>query len=152
MKKILILASLTLLLASCSVHKASVASTSVYSPAVETVTVASLDVEKEKISYVYYPTKKDAKSLSEKQLIKNAIYMALSTNGGADELVEVNYYITTKRGLFSRRVESVSVRGYPAFYKDFREPGADDLKAIETLSRSNMYRQSELKQLSIGVE
>lgn len=152
MKRTLFIAALTLLLASCSIHKASVASTAVYSPAVETATIASLDVVKQKINYVYYPTKKDSKSLSEKQLIQNAIYKALEQNGNADELVEVNYYITIRRGFLSKRVESISLSGYPAYYRDFREPGEVDLEAVETFSRSKMYRQSKLQQLSTGVE
>lgn len=152
MKRILFLAAMTLLLASCSIHKASVASTAVYSPAVETTTIASLDVAQQKINYVYQPTKRDAKALSEKQLIQNAIYKALELNGNADELVEVNYYITIRRGFLSKRIESIAVSGYPAYYKDFREPRALDLEAVETLSRSKMYRQSKLDKLSVGVE
>ena len=91
-------------------------------------------------------------ALSEKQLIQNAIYKALELNGNADELVEVNYYITVRRGFLSKRIESIAVSGYPAYYKDFREPGELDLEAVETLSRSKMYRQSKLDKLSVGVE
>ena len=152
MKKIVILATLALLLSSCAVHKAAVSSTTVYSPAIETTTVATLDVAANKISYVYTPTKTDAKSLSEKQLVKNAIYMALKENGNADELVEVNYYVSLKRGFLSKRVKSISLTGYPATYKDFREPTNEDKDAVETLSRSRMFRQSNLETLSLGAE
>lgn len=152
MKKVVILAALALLFSSCAVHKAAVSSTSVYSPAIETTTVATLDVAANKISYVYTPTKTDAKSLSEKQLVKNAIYMALKENGNADELVEVNYYVSLKRGFLTKRVKSIALTGYPATYKDFREPTNEDKDAVETLSRSRMFRQSNLETLSLGAE
>lgn len=152
MKKILVFAAFVLLFSSCSIHKASVSSTSVYSPAIETTTFATLQVSPQKISYVYYPEKRDSKALSEKQLIQNAIFMALKNNGGADELVEVNYFISVKRGFFSKKVKSISLSGYPAYYKDFREPTKADKDAVETLSRSRMYRQSKLDNLSLGVE
>ena len=152
MKKIVIFAVLALLFSSCAVHKASVASTEVYSPAIETATIATLDVAQKKITYVYTPEKKDSKTLSEKQLVKNAIYMALQTNGDADELVEVNYYVSMKRGFFGKRVQSIRVSGYPATYKDFREPTTGDKDAVETFSRSRMFRQSNLETLSLGAE
>ena len=152
MKKIIILAALTLLFSSCAVHKSTVASTTVYSPAIETVTIATLDVSPEKISYVYTPTRTEAKALQQKQLVKNAIFMALKENGNADELVEVNYYITLKRVLFGKRVKSIAISGYPAKYNDFREPSPTDKDAVETFSRSRMYRQSDLKTLSLGAE
>lgn len=152
MKKIVIFAALALLFSSCAIHKASVASTVVYSPAVETTTIATLDVSQKKITYVYYPEKKDSKTLSEKQLVKNAIYMALQANGGADELVEVNYYVSMKQGLLRKKVQSISVSGYPATYKDFREPTVEDKDAVETFSRSRMYRQSKLEKLSLSAE
>ena len=152
MKKIVIFAVLALLFSSCAVHKASVASTEVYSPAIETATIATLDVAQKKITCVYTPEKKDSKTLSEKQLVKNAIYMALQTNGDADELVEVNYYVSMKRGFFGKRVQSIRVSGYPATYKDFREPTTGDKDAVETFSRSRMFRQSNLETLSLGAE
>lgn len=152
MKKIMILAVLALLCSSCAVHKATVSSTAVYSPAIETTTVATLDVAANKISYLYTPTKTDAKSLSEKQLVKNAIYMALKDNGNADELVEVNYFVSLKRGFFGKKVKNIAVTGYPATYKDFREPTKADKDAVETLSRSRMFRQSNLEVLHLGAE
>lgn len=152
MKRVFIFASLVLMLASCSIHKASVSTTSVYSPAIETATMASLQVSKEKISYEYYPEYKDARTLSLDQLVKNAIYQALQKNGNADELIGVNYYISLRRGFFGKQVQSIKVAGYPAYYKDFREPDEMDLESVETLSRSTMFRQSELKSFKVGAD
>lgn len=152
MKKFIVFTALAMLFSSCAIHKASVASTAVYSPEIETTTIATLDVSPKKITYVYNPTKIDAKSMTEKQLVKNAIYLALKENGNADELVGVNYYISLKRRFLTKRIKSISVSGYPATYKDFREPTAKDKDAVETLSRSKMYRQSRLETLSLGAE
>lgn len=151
MKKIMIFAAFLMLFSSCAVHKASVSSTAVYSPAIETTTIATIDVSSKKITYMYTPAKTDSKSLSEKQLIQNAIYEALQANGNADELVEVNYFMSMKRRFpFGKRVKYVIVSGYPATYSDFREPDCEDKDAVETFSRSRMYRQSKLDQLSLG--
>ena len=134
MKKILLIAAVVLMTASCAmVHTAQVETTTVYSPAVETTTMATLEVSTKKISYRYVPDRKTAKTLSQKQLIQNAIYAALEENGNADELVEV----------------SISVSGYPAYYVDFREPTDADLRSVETLSRSKMLRQSEVKGIEL---
>ncbi len=152
MKRLMILAAALLLFASCSLHRANVAVTPVYSPSVETTTMASLDVSAKKINYVYYPEIKDSKSLSQDQLIKNAVYAALQSNGGGDELVGLSYYITVRRGFFGKKVRSIAVSGYPATYTNFREPTEADKEAVETLSRSKMYRQSKLDKLSLGTE
>lgn len=150
MKKFLLIAAVVFMAASCSmVHTAQVESTSVYSPAVETTTMATLEVSSKKISYRYVPDRKSAKTLSQKQLIQNAIYAALEENGNADELVEVSYYISAKRGFFSKRIRSISVSGYPAYYVDFREPSDADLRSVETLSRSKMLRQSDIRSIEL---
>ena len=87
-----------------------------------------------------------------KQLIRNAVYAALEANGNADELVEVSYSVASKRGFFCKRVRSISVSGYPAYYVDFREPTDSDLKNVETLSRSVMLRKSDLKTLELHAQ
>ncbi|MBO8445672.1 MAG: hypothetical protein IAC23_08290 [Bacteroidetes bacterium] len=153
MKKILLLSAVVLMAASCSVvNKAQVESTSVYTPAVETTTMATLDVSPNKISYRYVPDRKSAKSLSPAQLLQNAIYAALQENGNADELVEVNYSIAVKRVFFGKRIRSISLSGYPARYVDFREPTGDDLKNVETLSRSKLLRTSDPKTLELHLD
>lgn len=149
MKRFFVVAAVALILSSCSLHRANVASTPVYSPAVETLTMASLEVSAKKISYKYTPVRRDSKSLSVEQLVKNAIYAALQENGNADELIEVNYYVSTKFGLFGKRVKSISVSGYPAYYVNFREPTATELEGVESLSKARMMRQSSLKSISV---
>lgn len=134
MKNLFAIGALAILLSSCATHKALVNTTSVKHPVIESTTMATVDVDQKRISYTYVPTKPDAKALSEAQLIQNAMYMALSTNGNADVLVKVNSFVTYKIGLFGKRVKSVSISGYPAHYTDFREPTDADLKSVSVFS------------------
>lgn len=148
MKKFLLLSLVVLSFTSCSIHKASVASTPIYSPVVETLTMASLDVSATKITFRYTPELSDSRRLPVDQLVKNAIYAALQANGNADELVGVNYYVSTRFGLFGRKVRSISVSGYPAHYIDYREPTKEEVDNVEILSKSRMMRQSVVRSIS----
>ena len=113
--------------------------TPVYTPAVETTTMATLEVSPNKITYRYVPDRKSAKTLPMWQLTQNAVYAALQENGN----------VSAKRGFFSRRVTSISVTGYPAYYVEFREPSSMDLNNVETLSRSKMLRNSQVKSIEL---
>ena len=130
MKKLFVIGVLSMLLASCSTHKATVNTTRVNHPVIESTTMATVDVDKKRISYTYVPSRKDSKTLSEAHLLNNAIYMALQANGNADVLVKVNSFVTYNKGLFGKRIKSISISGYPARYVDFREPSDDDLKRV----------------------
>lgn len=146
MKKFFLLSAVVLLLSSCSiVNRSQADSSKVFSPTVETATVATIKVYPEKITYRYVPDKRTARSLDFNQLVQNAIYAALQEYGNADELVQVSYSVATKRGFFTKRVRSITVSGYPAYYLDFREPTDKDLRNIEALSKSRMFRDSDLK-------
>lgn len=114
--------------------------------------MATIKVYPQKVTYDYYPDKKTAKSLELNQLIKNAIYTALQENGNADELVQVSYSITTKRGFFRNIVRRITVSGYPAYYMDFREPTDKDLQNIEALSKARMLRELDPQVLELHEE
>jgi hypothetical protein len=92
--------------------------------------MASLDISKKRISYTYTPSVVDSKNLSETRLMQNAIFKALEANGNADVLVQVNSMTTVRKGLFGRRIQTIVVSGYPAYYVDFREPSDMDLKSV----------------------
>jgi len=143
MKKLFAIGVLAMLLSSCSTHKALVNTTRVHHPVIESTTMATVDVDKKRISYTYVPTRQDAKVLSETQLIQNAMYMALAANGNADVLVKVNSFVTYKKGLLGKRVKSISISGYPARYVDFREPNDDDLKSVWIFNESNRGNDSK---------
>jgi len=137
MKKLLFIAVIGATLSSCaSLNRATVVSTSTPAPIRTTTTVANLEVGENRISYTYVPSKADSKRLSEAQLIDNAIYMALKENGNADVLVKVNYYITRKT--FPKRIQSISLSGYPAKYVDFRQPTEADYENFEKLPQSEV--------------
>lgn len=110
----------TMLFASCTVNRSSVQTTMVQ-PEIETKTKATLVVSPKRVSYTYVPTKTNSKNLSIDQLVQNATYMALQANGNADVMVKVNYNVVMKWSLFGKRVKSISLSGYPAHYRDFRE-------------------------------
>ncbi len=136
MKKIIFIVSAVLLLASCSVNRAAVSTTYVKTPVVS-ATVATLEVAQKPITHTYYPSKAERK-LDLDQLVANAIYEALQKNGKGDELVKVSYYVNGKRKAFRRiKVKYITVTGYPATYKNFREPNADDRANIEAVYNTN---------------
>lgn len=122
MKRLAIIAAAIIMASSCSVlHRAKVENPA-ESHQLTTDSKASLNVSTTRISYVYRPSKDDSKNLGVEQLKMNAVYEALESNGGYDVLVGASYYVTYKRGfLFSGRVTSIKVSGYPATYKDFRD-------------------------------
>ncbi len=114
------LAAATMLFASCAVNRAGVQTTTVQ-PEIEAKTKATLVVSPKRVSYTYVPTKTNAKTLTIDQLVQNATYMALQANGNADVMVKVNYNVVMKWSFFGKRVKSISISGYPAHYRDFRE-------------------------------
>jgi len=135
MKKLLFFIVIGATFSSCaSLNRATVVSTSTPAPIRTTTAVANLDVSKTRISYTYVPSKADSKRLSEAQLIDNAIYMALKENGNADVLVKVNYYITRKT--FPKRIQSISLSGYPAKYVDFRQPSKADYENFKKMPQT----------------
>lgn len=122
-------------LSSCAVNRvnrAAVSTTTVQTPVVS-ATVATLDVAAKPITYTYHPTKSE-RNLRLEQLVSNAIYEALQNNGSGDELVKVSYFVNGKARIFNRiKVKSISVTGYPATYKNFREPAAEDRENIDAV-------------------
>ena len=53
---------------------------------------------------------------------------ALKANGGGDVLIETQEAIVKRSGLFLRKIKSVTVTGYPATYKNFRNVDEQTLK------------------------
>lgn len=123
MKRLFFIVMVIIMATSCSVLHRAVVDNPVESHSLSSDSKASLNVSTTKVSYVYRPSKDDAKTLSLDELKNNAVYEALESNGGYDVLVGANYYVTAKYGFFffSRRVTSIKVSGYPAVYKDFRD-------------------------------
>lgn len=130
MKKYLVILAAAAMMASCSITKHSVNVLDVTNPIV-TTTVASLEVEKTPITYVYTPSKRECKALSFRELLNNAQYLALKEHKRGDLLVQVSYSIKAKRVAGILFVKEITISGYPATYKDFRNPTEEDRKNID---------------------
>lgn len=122
MKKYLLIAVAsiaTLGLASCSSirHTASIepVDTEVISRS-----TADLVVAPQKISYTFHPSKA-VRRTGEKAVIKTAVAEALKANGNADVMVGFQYEIKKTKNFFGKTtIKYVTVEGYPATYKNFK--------------------------------
>lgn len=136
MKKMLFFVMISAIFSSCITNRATVVTTATTAPIRTITTVADVNVSDNRISYTYIPSKADAKRLSKTQLLNNAIYMALKNNGNADVLLQINYYITKRNVVFVRRINSITVSGYPAKYTNFRKPTKEDYENFERLPQN----------------
>ena len=114
-----------MLMASCQVRTA----TSEVLPIETTLTsknTAELDVQPQKISYEYVPTRTERK-MGKNFVKRNAVAVALEKNGNADVLVNPQYVITEKRLLLRSKLRSVKVTGYPAVFKNVKPTEPDKI-------------------------
>ena len=120
MKRILLMASVALLVASCTTMKNSTATTLDVESSLTSKTTADMIVSEQRISYNYTPSKKERKA-GMKTVLSNAVSSALKDNGDADVLVHMQYNAIIKKKLwFSKKIRQVTVTGYPAKYKNFK--------------------------------
>lgn len=86
------------------------------------VTVADLEVSKDRISFTYEPSR-EVRRGGDKNVIKAAIREALRVNGGGDVLVDLEYITVSKFSIkffYSRSaIRQITVSGYPAKYTNF---------------------------------
>lgn len=137
MKKILFILLAATAICSCSLTKSSVMTTNVNAPVFST-TVASLEVAPQPITYVYTPTRREAKKLRFDDILNNAMYEALQKNGSGDVLVQVSYKIEGKGlGKFISKIRKITITGYPAKYVNFRSPDENDRENIEAFYKNN---------------
>ncbi|MBQ7984676.1 MAG: hypothetical protein IJ250_03455 [Bacteroidales bacterium] len=128
MKKVLLSIAIALCMASCTtVHKTAV-DRNVAAPIVA-ATTADLDVSEVKITYTYVPSREVARG-GYRNVKNMAITEALRVNGGGDVLVECQQEVVEYRGLFKKKIDKITVTGYPAKYKNFKSIDK------ETLNRS----------------
>lgn len=126
MKRFFLLLSAVAVLSGCAVRvfNSSTSSHFINQPSIATSVIADLDVSKEKITYIYFPTKAVQKTIY-KNVINTAVREALRANGDADVLVSPEYQVKYV-GLFKHKVSMVEVSGYPAKYVNFRTPSSAD--------------------------
>ncbi len=129
MKKLFLLAASVAMFVGCSVPtKLITSSTYTKVNAVDPIVAvfADLDVAKEKITYLFIPSK-SARNGGADNVIDSAVSEALANNGGADVLVGLEKQVKyNSKG----EVESVVVSGYPAKYVNFRSPGDEYLREV----------------------
>lgn len=119
MKKSLGLLVLTLGLLSSCTTLTKTARTASTTTSLQSTTVADLKVADERITYTMAPSKEIRRGgLSN---IKQAAEQeALTKNGNADVLLEPQYVISKRKGLFGSKITSITVSGRPAYYTNFR--------------------------------
>ena len=105
-------------------------------PVITTDVMADLEVMPNKISFFYIPSNAVAKA-GISNVVESAIREALLANGNADVLVGVEkQFKLTNKG----KVESITVTGYPAYYKNWRV-----LDEEYILNLTKMYQDVNLK-------
>ena len=121
MKKVLllILVALGLTFTSCTTIRQT-STTNQPQNQIITNVAADLDVSANRISFYYEPSKREWKG-GLQNVINIAVAKALKSYGSGDVLVGLEYRVRVKRTLFGAlKIEEITVTGYPATYKNFR--------------------------------
>lgn len=117
MKKSYYLISIVALLSSCTTMTKT-ANTADITSSLQSATVADLDVQP-RISYTMAPSKAVRRGGLD-NIKRTVMSEALERNGAGDVLVNPEFTISKRRGLFSTKVTSVTVTGRPATYTNIR--------------------------------
>ena len=117
MKKYLLLVGAVVAFASCtSISKTARTENIPY--AMYNANVADLEVG-DRVSYTMTPSK-SIRRVGDDNVKKAAIQEVLVQNGNADLLVEPQFVISKRKGMFGTKITSITVTGRPAKYKNFR--------------------------------
>lgn len=146
MKKYLLFVGVALMAASCTTTTKTARTESVpYS--MYNASVADLEVGPQRVSYTLNPSKPIRKGGTE-NVKQAAIMEALNANGNADLLLEPQFVVSKRKGLFSNKITSVTVTGRPAKYKNFRS--LDDKVWYDPVFRNHDNGEGRSKQKSGG--
>lgn len=126
-KALLFLCAVVCVLSSCSTISKTSSSRNINAPLAAAV-ISDLDVSGQKISYTYTPPKSVRRG-GLNNCINSAIREALAKNGDFDVLVETQQELVIYRGIFVKKVQTITVTGYPAKYKNFRSADEATVKA-----------------------
>ena len=122
MKKLFLLLCAAISLASCTTITKT-ATTADTPAAFYSATVADLEVAKERITYTMTPSA-DIQRGGLENVKRAAENEALLKNGNADVLVDAEYVISmTNNWIFGKKVNSITVSGRPAKYKNYHSLG-----------------------------
>lgn len=117
-KTILSLAVVALAMASCTTQR-NTSTTMDVSTSLRSAATSDLVVSDSKLTYTLRPAKKVRRG-GLRNICSTAVAEALKSNGGGDVLVHPQYEVVTRRGLFGKKVKSVTVSGYPGTYRNFK--------------------------------
>lgn len=138
MKKLLFLAAAAALtLSSCSSISHTATTLDVANDLTSNST-AELNVAPTKITYTFNPGS-EYKRAGDKAVIRAAVAKALEANGNADVLVAPQYEI--KRG---RSIKYVTVKGYPATYKNIHPTTAKEAEVTSLLNGGAVVNQNTI--------
>ena len=87
---------------------------------IRSITVADLKVADKRVTSTIDNVSSDLRRGGEKNVKQAVEQKALAENGGADVLVDPQFVVKKKRGLFGSKIKSITVSGRPAWYQNFR--------------------------------
>lgn len=119
MKKVILAALVVVLTASCSSLKKTATAVDVNN-SMNSYNVADLQVSPNKVTYEFRPSKKERRG-GKNNVISCAYAATLKSNGDADVLVQPEYTMRVRHGLFGgKKIKEVTVTGYPAKFTGFK--------------------------------
>lgn len=116
-KSFLIFCATAAMLCSCTTVKQTASELDVNTQ-IHSGVYATMEVSPKKISYTLNTTPEIRRG-GLQNCINSAIHEALKQHGNADVLVQTEKAIIERKGLFGKKVKSVTVTGYPARYVSF---------------------------------
>lgn len=124
-------AAAVLMLSSCSTITHT-ASTEAVDTEIFNRSNADLDVASKKITFTYNPDASHRRA-GKKAVLRAAVAKALEANGDGDVLVAPQFEVKETRGLFTTKIKYVTVKGYPAKYKDVHATTGEEAQIINIL-------------------
>lgn len=121
MKKLsfILMMVLGLTITSCTTYRQT-STTAEPSNQIITKVAADLEVSPSRITFNYEPSKREWKA-GLNNVINIAVAKALQYNGSGDVLIGMEYRVKTRRTLFGAlKIDEITVTGFPASYKNFR--------------------------------
>lgn len=93
---------------------------------------ADLNVSNQKITFTYNPDGAHRRA-GKKAVLNAAVAKALEATGNADVLVAPEFEVKETRGLFSKKIKYVTVKGYPATYKNIHSATIEEAQVVNIL-------------------
>jgi len=120
MKKALLFSFATLMVvSSCTTIRKTATAVDV-NTSLKSYDIAELEISSKRVTYEFRPTSQERRG-GKKNVINCAYAATLTANNNADILVQPEYSMRIRNGLFSRnKIKRITVTGYPAKIKKFK--------------------------------